>query len=124
MKNIGLVITKQNLETKNIFEQIYYKEIDYIRLTENKSYYILKINNECITIFKEKNIEVIDLFNKIVKFKNGYNDNIMGYPEIIELVLYYTEVNKIIELSEAEVNCTIYAHEYTKDYSNPDAKKI
>ena len=40
MKNIGLVITKQNLETKNIFEQIYYKEIDYIRLTENKSYYI------------------------------------------------------------------------------------
>ena len=124
MKNIGLVITKQNLENKNIFEQIYYKEIDYIRLIENKSYYILKINNECITIFKEKNIEVIDLFNKIVKFKNGYNDNIMGYLEIIELVLYYTEVNKIIELSEAEVNCTIYAHEYTKDYSNPDAKKI
>lgn len=124
MKNIGLVITKQNLETKNIFEQIYYKEIDYIRLTENKSYYILKINNECITIFKEKDIEVIDLFNKIVKFKNGYNDNIMGYPEIIELVLYYTEIDKIIQMSKAEVKGTIYAYDYTKDYSNPDAKKI
>ncbi len=107
MKNIGLVITKQNLETKNIFEQIYYKEIDYIRLTENKSYYILKINNECITIFKEKDIEVIDLFNKIVKFKNGYNDNIMGYPESIELVLYYTEIDKIIQMSKAEVKGTI-----------------
>lgn len=124
MKNIGLVITKQNLETKNIFEQIYYKEIDYIRLTENKSYYILKINNECITIFKEKDIEVIDLFNKIVKFKNGYNDNIMGYPESIELVLYYTEIDKIIQMSKAEVKGTIYAYDYTKDYSNPDAKKI
>ena len=59
MKNMGLVITKQNLETKNIFEQIYYKEID-----------------------------------------------------------------KIIQMSKAEVKGTIYAYDYTKDYSNPDAKKI
>ena len=123
MKNVGLLITEIDKNSNLIKNQIYFDRIESMRLSAlSGGAHKLNINGKEIIYFPKTmdNKEIYKIFNEIIKMKSAYN---MFCPEEIELILTYEGVYTDVGLVDAEVRGIIFDHS-TKEYSNPDAKKI
>ena len=117
MKNMGLIVTKRKMDSYNIFEQIYFDTIDYIRLTEYHEMYVMNVCRGTEFTFNGEFFgkdKIFELFNKIINIKSN------SFCPYMEIILYYTDEDKILNLTHAEVN----EIEHEDLFINSDIKKI